>query len=169
MFNTAIDISAPKDELEDRLQELIKNITEILYTNISRGLFEKDKIIYSFLITTSIMRNANQIKITNWNSLLRGASVVSLAQEKEKPANPDPKLISITGWDLLYSLECNEPEIFPSIANDVIDKHEAWHKWYTSENPHEEDLPGEWNTSLTSFQKLIILRAFRPEKLLFAF
>lgn len=77
MFNTAIDISAPKDELADRLAELIKNITEILYTNISRGLFEKDKIIYSFLITTSIMRNANQIKITNWNSLLRGASVIT--------------------------------------------------------------------------------------------
>ena len=77
MFNTAIDISAPKDELADRLTELIKNITEILYTNISRGLFEKDKIIYSFLITTSIMRNANQIKTTNWNSLLRGASVIT--------------------------------------------------------------------------------------------
>jgi len=59
MFNTAIDISQPKDDLQDRLQELIKNITMILYTNISRGLFEKDKIIYSFLITTSIMRNAN--------------------------------------------------------------------------------------------------------------
>lgn len=69
----------------------------------------------------------------------------------------------------MYSLECNEPEIFPGITTDIIDKNEAWHKWYTTENPHQEPLPGEWNESLTSFQKLIILRAFRPEKLLFGF
>mgnify|MGYP006088389027 CR=1 FL=1 len=32
-------------------------ITKMIYTNISRGLFEKDKLIYSFLIGTSISRN----------------------------------------------------------------------------------------------------------------
>jgi dynein heavy chain len=50
-------------------------ITKILYTNISRGLFEKDKIIYSFLITTSIKRKANEIDEGVWNVLLRGPTV----------------------------------------------------------------------------------------------
>jgi len=42
--------------MEKRLDILIDNITKILYTNVSRGLFESDKLIYSFLIATSIKR-----------------------------------------------------------------------------------------------------------------
>lgn len=32
-----------------------------MYVNIWRGLFEKDKLIFSFLITTSILRQAGKI------------------------------------------------------------------------------------------------------------
>jgi len=42
--------------IEERLAILIDKITKTIYTNISRGLFERDKIIFSFLIATSIKR-----------------------------------------------------------------------------------------------------------------
>lgn len=43
LFNRAIEESEKTDVIEDRLQILIENITKMIYTNISRGLFEKDK------------------------------------------------------------------------------------------------------------------------------
>jgi len=49
-------MSPEAETIEARLEILIDKISRILYTNISRGLFEKDKIIYSFLIATSIKR-----------------------------------------------------------------------------------------------------------------
>jgi dynein heavy chain len=52
----------------------------MIYTNISRGLFEKDKMIYSFLIVTSIKRNAGIIDEGVWNLLLRGPSVITAAE-----------------------------------------------------------------------------------------
>ena len=32
-----------------------------------------------------------------------------------------------------------------------------------AELPHESELPAPWNTKLTHFQKMLVLRAFRPE------
>ena len=40
--------------------------------------------------------------------------------------------------------------------------------WATSTDPHIEPLPLDWEEKLTNFEKLITLKAFRPEKLLFA-
>ena len=57
LFNKAIAQSPQADTIEERLKILIDRITKMIYTNISRGLFEKDKLIYSFLIATSISRN----------------------------------------------------------------------------------------------------------------
>jgi dynein heavy chain len=54
LFNKAIEMSPQAKTIEERLEILINNITRTMYKNVSRGLFEKDKLIYSFLIVTSI-------------------------------------------------------------------------------------------------------------------
>lgn len=61
LFNSAIEKSKKSKVLEERLDILIDNISRMIYTNVSRGLFEAHKIIYSFLITTSINRNKGTI------------------------------------------------------------------------------------------------------------
>lgn len=45
----------------------------------------------------------------------------------------------------------------------------SWQEWGVCAEPHSTPLPLEWNQKLNSFEKLIVLKAFRPEKLLFAF
>lgn len=56
LFKKAIAESPPAETLEARLDILIDRITRILYTNVSRGLFEADKLIYSMLIAVAIKR-----------------------------------------------------------------------------------------------------------------
>ena len=41
---------------------------------LRRGLFEKDKLVFSFLLCGEIMKTANQISGTEWNFFLRGAA-----------------------------------------------------------------------------------------------
>lgn len=62
------------------MEILIDRITRMLYTNISRGLFEADKLIYSFLISTSILRQASKIDVPIWNIFLRGPSLMTSAE-----------------------------------------------------------------------------------------
>lgn len=73
LFGQAIDATKPCEELKGRLELLEDTITKLIYTNIARGLFEKDKLLYSFLVATSIRRSMGIIHMKSWNHLLRGA------------------------------------------------------------------------------------------------
>ena len=57
LFNKAIDAAPKSEDLDTRLNDLINCITKAIYSNISRGLFEADKLIFTYLIATSINRN----------------------------------------------------------------------------------------------------------------
>jgi dynein heavy chain len=102
LFNQAIEKSRKCKELNERLGILIDNITRMIYTNVSRGLFEAHKIIYSFLIITSINRNCGKVKDLHWNLILRGAGPISSDELRNRPRIPDPKVVTQLGWDLLY-------------------------------------------------------------------
>jgi hypothetical protein len=60
--------------LEERLQILLKDITESFYLNICRGLFEKDKLLYAFLKASSISKRSGDISPEEWNIYLRGST-----------------------------------------------------------------------------------------------
>jgi len=105
LFNNAISQAPPQETIEERLAVLIDGITRMIYTNVSRGLFEKDKIIYSFLIITSILRNAKKIDEAIWNILLRGPTVFSPEEAAAKLDSPDKVILSAIPWDLVCSAE----------------------------------------------------------------
>lgn len=92
--------------MEIRLKDLIETITKQIFSNISRGLFEADKLIFTYLIATSVNRNAGIITPAGWNTLLRGAMPLTSQQKDSKPANPLPDLMSELNYDILYSATC---------------------------------------------------------------
>lgn len=47
-------------------------------------MFEKDKLIYSFLICTGVKKISQEIKHHEWNIFLRGAGLISEAAVKDK-------------------------------------------------------------------------------------
>jgi len=73
LFRIRLDKSAASDQLAGRLEILINDLTKSFYESICRGLFEKDKLLYSFLITSSVLRRADRIAVPEWNFLLRGS------------------------------------------------------------------------------------------------
>ena len=75
LFNVAIEKSPAQPTLEERLAVLIDRIAASLYLNVSRGLFVAHKVLFSFLIATSINRNSLKIDENLWGTLLRGAGI----------------------------------------------------------------------------------------------
>jgi len=58
---------------EDLCKLLIDQISDTLYINVCQGLFEEHKIIFSFLIATSIQTNIGEISEDQCSLLARGA------------------------------------------------------------------------------------------------
>jgi dynein heavy chain, axonemal len=50
LFNKCIEDSTKSEDLQRRLANIIEYSTVVIYENICRGLFEKDKILFSSLI-----------------------------------------------------------------------------------------------------------------------
>lgn len=91
------------------------------------------------------------------------------AQQKDtKPANPLPNNMTDLQYETLYSAQCQIPE-FDGIIADMKEDKEGWIQWATSAEPQDEKLPGDWETTISDFQKSIMLKVFRPEKIMFAF
>mmetsp|Transcript_20674 Transcript_20674/g.31587 ORF Transcript_20674/g.31587 Transcript_20674/m.31587 type:complete len:450 (-) Transcript_20674:88-1437(-) len=169
LFNKAIDLSPQANTIEERLDILIDKISRIIYTNISRGLFERDKIIYSFLIATSIKRNSGVIDEAIWNILLRGPTVMTAEESAGKLNSPDLEMVNQLPWDTLYSAEIRSKGQFENITQHVCDNVEQWRDWKKQENPLHHPIPGEYAEKLTTFDKLILIKVFRPELIQYSF
>ncbi len=76
LFNSTIQASEKNDDLEMRLQILLEQTTKDVYSNVARGLFEKDKIVFSFMLCVEILKTANAISPAEWNYFLRGAAAI---------------------------------------------------------------------------------------------
>jgi len=79
LFDTAIKNSEKSEELEERIDFLNKEFLESLYRNICRSLFEKDKLLFSFLLTIKLMDMEGEIDHDDLRFLLTGG--VSLGEE----------------------------------------------------------------------------------------
>ena len=56
---------------------------------------------------------------------------------------------------------------FQGLASDLKNNSEAWQAWSAAEEPHQEPLPGVWEGQLDDFKRLIIIKVFREEKVVF--
>jgi dynein heavy chain len=170
LFKRAIADSPPAPTIDERLATLIDRITKILYTNVSRGLFEADKLIYSMLIAASIKKQKGELDMGIWNAFLRGPTVMT---DEEKDAQPKrPKEIGELLWDTLYSAEirCNgglkpsEDGKTPGVTQHVKDNMADWEKWAMTDNPYSETVAGDFEKKLSNFDKLLLVRILRSEK-----
>jgi dynein heavy chain len=55
--------------------------------------------------------------------------------------------------------------MFKGIDTYIIEYHKKFKKIFDAPEAHLEPLPGEWDTKLNSFQKMILLKAIRSDKI----
>lgn len=72
LYRVAIDEAKPSDELEERLEFLRVEFLASLYRNICRSLFEKDKPIFSMLLTFKLLDMKGELNGTDLRFLLTG-------------------------------------------------------------------------------------------------
>ena len=58
--------------MSKRIININNFFTFSLYTNVCRSLFEKDKLLFAFLLAVRILMNDDKIDMDEWSFLLTG-------------------------------------------------------------------------------------------------
>ncbi|CAB0032367.1 unnamed protein product [Trichogramma brassicae] len=163
LYKISIETASKSHILERRLAFLSKTFTYNLYQNVCRSLFEKDKSIYSFILCTTIQQANGELPREEMGFFLTGGIVL---QPTTSEANPCSHWLSDKAWDEIRRAP-NLPS-FKNFTDEFINpaKAQKWQAFYDSTNPEKELLPVPWQNDLTEFQKLIVMRMIRPDKVL---
>merc|ERR1712054_469053 len=148
LFRRIMRDATPCEELDQRLQILLDAVALVMYQNVCRGLFNKDRSLYSSLICGQILRERGDILESEWNVLLRGAGAVD--RELQEP-NPDPNRINEFDWDTIWAAEnriCsgtdadgNPIQPFAGLMKSISTEWDEWLAWIDSEDPQHTPLP----------------------------
>uniref|UniRef100_A0A6I8N290 Dynein axonemal heavy chain 1 n=1 Tax=Ornithorhynchus anatinus TaxID=9258 RepID=A0A6I8N290_ORNAN len=148
--------SITNSEKTGMAENINKYLTYSLYSNVCRSLFEKHKLMFAFLLCVRIMMNDGKIKMAEWRYLLSGGSV------KKFRENPAVDWLSERAWRDIMAL--TNLETFTYFANDFVRYLQEFRDIFDSPEPHRKPLPGRWNNRLDQFQKLLVLRCLRGDK-----
>ena len=156
LFSNAINQSSKSNLIKRRLKNLENFFTYSLYCNICRSLFEKDKLLFSFLLCATILKNQKTIDESEYTHLLTGG----IGLDVPKEPNPDINIISEKSWNELGRL--SGLNAFSGLLTDF--RITDWKPLLDSQDLKETPFPGRWET-LGDFQRLLIIRALRNEKI----
>ncbi|XP_033175116.1 dynein heavy chain 7, axonemal [Bombus impatiens] len=155
LFNSTIDNTERVEDIQQRLKDLTKHFTYSLYVNICRSLFEKDKLLFSLLLSVNLLNKQGRLSMPQWMFLLTGG--VGL----ENPfANPT-KWLPSKSWDELCRL--NNIPGFMGFQNAFETTLNDWKAIFDHMEPHTLTFPAPYD-KLNPFERMIVLRCMRPDK-----
>lgn len=161
LFINSINKSEKGRDVEKRLEHLNEHFTYSLYRNVCRSLLEKDKLLFSFLLTVRIMGGKGEVDEHLWFFLLTGG--VGIGENKH--VNPAHAWLSGKNWDELCRL--SEIKRFITFRQDFVDHLDEWKVVYDSLNPQDEPFPGMFSEE-HGLARLCALRVIRPDKIVVA-
>ena len=160
LFLVCIQKSEKSNDLEQRLANVMKYASFTVYSTVSRGLFGEHKITFSFMLTTSIYRKTGDITDAEWVLFLVGAGIVD-----ESKLPPCPNGLEMAQWVLLCVIS-DRIENLSSVAVSVSKDVQTWKDLYDCTSPGTiGSLPDPIGDEITPFQRLLLVKVFRPEKI----
>jgi dynein heavy chain len=163
--------SNSNSNVRERLQLLNGYHQEYLYVNVCRSLFEKDKLLFSFVMAIKLLQARDEINPDEWMFLISGKTPGGSSKPAAGGAdaaaapnpNPDPDWIDVRCWTEVQGLST-----LPAFRGFELDfaAQLGDFKWiFDHVSPQTCPLPGLWDGALDSLQKMCVLRALRADKM----
>jgi dynein heavy chain len=160
LFILAIEKAEKTNIIEERLKNLNDSFSYILYVNVCRSLFEKDKLLFSFLLTSKILLGENKMSPSLFRFFLQGNTAMDL----EKPNPLQDGWLSDKSWGEIIALSKNKG--FENFDQEFTSRMSDFEKAYTSVDPMkviDEVLDDPEHERYSLFMRLNVLRCLRPD------
>uniref|UniRef100_H2ZME5 AAA+ ATPase domain-containing protein n=1 Tax=Ciona savignyi TaxID=51511 RepID=H2ZME5_CIOSA len=156
LYLMSIQNSEKSDELSERIDNLNDHFTISIYNNVCRSLFEKDKLLFSFVLTVALQSSAGKIDDSVWRFFLTGG----VALENPHP-NPAPEWLQDKAWSEI--VRASNLKNLNGLMDHFRTNIKAWQIVYDSATPHSDKFPDKWNM-LSGLDRMVVLRCIRPDK-----
>ncbi|XP_060774018.1 dynein axonemal heavy chain 11 [Neoarius graeffei] len=157
VFRKAVQNAELCADVKTRVHTLIDCITFSTFNYINRGLFERDKLTFTAQLTFQLLLMNKEIVMQELDFLLR----FNIDHSYISPVD----FLSNSAWSAIKIMSFTDE--FRGLDRDIEGSPKRWKKVVESECPEKEKLPQEWK-SKSSLQKLILMRALRPDRMTYA-
>ncbi|XP_077576473.1 dynein axonemal heavy chain 11 [Stigmatopora nigra] len=156
VFSKAMECAECEGDVTSRVAALTEAITYSVFLYTSQGLFERDKLTFLSHTAFQIQLKQNLIDAQEFDFLLR----FPVEACKVSPVS----FLSPLAWGAIKTISAMEE--FNGLDRDIESSHKRWRKIVESSFPEKERLPQDWKNK-SCIQKLIILRALRPDRVIY--
>jgi len=160
LFDISMVNAEHDDVVKKRCLNIIEDCTYLTFSYITRGVFERHKLLYSLLLCMKIQLKAGTLSSIDFNTLLKGGAALDIKSCKRKPAEWIPD----NSWLHLCSLQMNVPE-FKEILDKISNSLDKWQAWFDHEDPEAKPIP-DYEGKLNAYQRLLIVRMLREDRTL---
>uniref|UniRef100_A0A3B3TNK4 Dynein axonemal heavy chain 10 n=1 Tax=Poecilia latipinna TaxID=48699 RepID=A0A3B3TNK4_9TELE len=159
VFDMSLRKARPDSSLIKRLENIINTLTYNVYNYGCTGLFERHKLLFSFNMTIKIEQADGRAPQEELEFLIKG----NLSLEKSSKKKPCDWLPD-QGWEDVVKLSELFPDQFDSLTDDIEKNSTEWKSWYDLDAPEQAPFPMQYRKNLSAFQKLLLLRCFRVDR-----
>ncbi|KAJ3657289.1 hypothetical protein Zmor_009105 [Zophobas morio] len=156
IFTGSMAETERSENIDERVEIINEHFTFSLYSNVCRSLFEKHKLQFAFLMCVRILMDEGRIDAHEWHHFLAGGNPIS-----DEP-NPASGWLSAKAWKEILAME-TLPKFAPFVET-FADYEEDYREIFDSQEPHREELPSPFDEKFSSFQKIMVLKCLRADK-----
>lgn len=142
---------------------MIDTLTYQIYAYATTGMFEKHKLLFSFLMTLQIELDKKNLQPKQIDFFLKG----NISLDKSLTIKSKPKFPWLTddAWHHCRYLAEHFPDQFHDLLKNIEEHPSVWKEWI-EEDP--SPLPKPFDQTLNAFEQLMLLRCFAPHRIILA-
>ena len=160
VFIIALHKARPDTIPQNRIRYIKETLTLAIYKYTCMGIFERHKLMFSFQMSTMIMDGDDDLNRAELSFFLKGNTSLK-PPEKKKPCN----WVSDIGWKDMEEL-ITLGDTWTTFMDEFLGAQGEWRKWYDLETPEKAPLPSGFQDRLNRFQRLLVIRIFRPDRVI---
>jgi dynein heavy chain len=152
-------VSVPHAD-EERLQAIINSVTLAIFLFANRGLLECHKLVFATQCALCVISERSELNASELAYILHGKQAnVEVRSRVEWMSNSQIMALQALGHEDAFGAK---------LLIDIETGSRRWKEWVDSAAPESATLPQDWKHR-SPLQKLCILRALRPDRLVYGF
>ena len=165
LFMKSMEVSDKASLASKRVANIIDAMTYLVYRYVNKGLYERDKLLFVFIVAVRMLSTAGLLEQAEVGLFLRGGAALDINNVRKKPT-----WIATEAWLNAIALAETVP-LFKFLPESIIRNEAAWRRWYEDNEPEKQPIPDldatlRDNKDTGPWRRLLLLRSLRVDRTL---